>query len=122
MATDRPPSDGPSRPPSVHMLATQAVPCAARESGMTCASNADSAGRSKPLATPVRNTTPPPGTRDAESGWRATGDGVVDWKTLWPLFKTTAADHLVVEHDSPVDWLNVARRSYDFSVAKGLAR
>jgi sugar phosphate isomerase/epimerase len=66
--------------------------------------------------------TAPPGTLDEESGWRATGDGVVDWDQLWPLFPTTAADHLVVEHDRPTDWREVAQRSYDFSVSKGLTR
>jgi sugar phosphate isomerase/epimerase len=63
-----------------------------------------------------------PGTLDEESGWRATGDGVVDWDALWPLFRTTAADHFVVEHDRPIDWRRVAQRSYDFSVSKGLER
>jgi sugar phosphate isomerase/epimerase len=66
--------------------------------------------------------TAPPGTLDSENGWRATGDGVVDWDRLWPLFPATAADHLVVEHDRPTNWREVAQRSYDFSVSKGLAR
>ena len=59
---------------------------------------------------------------DEQNGWRATGDGIVDWNALWPLFKTTPADYLVVEHDRPVDWRVVAQRSYDFAIAKGLAR
>lgn len=63
-----------------------------------------------------------PGTLDDQNGWRATGDGVVDWATLWPLFATTKSDYLVVEHDRPADWREVAQRSYDFMVAKGLAR
>ena len=46
-----------------------------------------------------------------EGGWAATGDGVVDWPTLYPLFPTTPADHLVVEHDEPADWRNIAGRS-----------
>jgi sugar phosphate isomerase/epimerase len=66
--------------------------------------------------------TAPPGTLDAENGWRATGDGVVDWATLWPLLRTTEADHLVVEHDRPADWRKTAQRSFDFAVAKGLDR
>ena len=49
-----------------------------------------------------------------EGGWAATGDGVVDWPTLYPLFATTPADHLVVEHDEPADWRNIARRSIDY--------
>jgi len=59
--------------------------------------------------------TAPPGTIDDENGWRATGDGVVDWKALWPHFSATKADYLVVEHDRPVDWRLVAQRSYDFA-------
>lgn len=62
--------------------------------------------------------TAPAGTLDDQNGWRATGDGVVDWKSLWPLFETTSADHLVVEHDRPVDWREVAQRSYDFAKAQ----
>jgi sugar phosphate isomerase/epimerase len=62
--------------------------------------------------------TAPAGTLDDENGWRATGDGVVDWDALWPLFETTPADHLVVEHDRPVDWRDVAQRSFDFAKRK----
>jgi sugar phosphate isomerase/epimerase len=49
-----------------------------------------------------------------EGGWAATGDGVVDWPALYPLFAATPADHLVVEHDEPADWRNIARRSIDY--------
>ena len=62
------------------------------------------------------------GTLDEESGWRACGDGVVDWAPLWPLFSTTPTQYLVVEHDRPVDWRRVAQRSYDFAVKMGLDR
>jgi sugar phosphate isomerase/epimerase len=55
----------------------------------------------------------PAGT-DAEDGWTATGDGIIDWPALWPLFLQTAADHLVVEHDNPADWERLARRSFDY--------
>jgi sugar phosphate isomerase/epimerase len=54
----------------------------------------------------------PPGTT-VEDGWAATGDGIIDWKALWPLFRGTAADHIVVEHDNPADWLSFAKRSFD---------
>lgn len=56
-----------------------------------------------------------PGTLDDQNGWRATGDGIVDWAEVWPLLASTRADYLVVEHDRPVDWLEVARRSYTFA-------
>lgn len=62
--------------------------------------------------------TAPPGTLDEQNGWRATGDGIVDWDALWPLFDATRADHLVVEHDRPADWREVARRSYDFAARR----
>lgn len=50
----------------------------------------------------------------AEGGWAATGDGIVDWESLWPHFDATPADHFVVEHDEPADWRNVAARSLSF--------
>jgi len=56
--------------------------------------------------------TAPIGT-EADDGWTATGDGIIDWHALWPLFLTTKADHIVVEHDNPSDWQTFARRSLD---------
>lgn len=50
----------------------------------------------------------------AEDGWTATGDGIIDWRALWPHFLKTKADHLVVEHDNPADWVRFARRSYEY--------
>lgn len=58
--------------------------------------------------------TAPAGTLDNQNGWRATGDGIIDWRTLWPLFDQTPAEYVVVEHDRPADWRLVAQRSYDF--------
>jgi sugar phosphate isomerase/epimerase len=58
-----------------------------------------------------------PGTLDDQNGWRATGDGVIDWQKLWPLFSKTPAEYLVVEHDRPNDWQVVAQRSFDFATA-----
>lgn len=55
------------------------------------------------------------GTLDGENGWRVPGEGVVDWDALWPLFARSPADHLVVEHDRPADWRQVARRAHDFA-------
>lgn len=52
-----------------------------------------------------------------EGGWAPTGDGIVDWRSLWPLFDDTPADHLVVEHDEPADWRRVAVRSLAFAKA-----
>jgi sugar phosphate isomerase/epimerase len=54
-----------------------------------------------------------PGTKE-DDGWTATGDGTIDWPALWPLFRKTRADHIVVEHDNPSDWKRFAQRSVDY--------
>ena len=54
--------------------------------------------------------TAPLGTR-ADDGWAATGDGIIDWAALVPLFEATKADHLVTEHDNPSNWQQSAPRS-----------
>lgn len=46
-----------------------------------------------------------------DGGWAATGDGIIDWAALVPLFRATKADHLVTEHDNPSDWRLFAERS-----------
>ena len=46
-----------------------------------------------------------------DDGWTATGDGIIGWKALAPLFRPTAATHIVTEHDNPSDWQAFARRS-----------
>jgi sugar phosphate isomerase/epimerase len=57
--------------------------------------------------------TAPPGTA-LDEGWVPTGDGIIDWKSLYPLFAQTRADVLVVEHDNPTDWKVLAKRSVDY--------
>jgi sugar phosphate isomerase/epimerase len=54
---------------------------------------------------------------EEDDGWTATGDGIIDWKKLWPLFLKTKADHIVVEHDNPSDWRRFAKRSFDYLAA-----
>lgn len=49
-----------------------------------------------------------------DDGWAATGDGVIDWEALAPLFKNTNADHICAEHDNPADWQKFAQRSIDY--------
>lgn len=61
--------------------------------------------------------TAPLGTKK-DDGWTATGDGIIDFKVLWPLFLKTKADQIVVEHDNPSDWRVFAKRSFDY--LKGL--
>ncbi|MFK0161045.1 sugar phosphate isomerase/epimerase family protein [Rhizobium sp. NPDC090279] len=57
--------------------------------------------------------TAPAGTT-VDEGWVPTGDGIIDWKSLYPLFDKTRADVLVVEHDNPSDWKALAKRSVDY--------
>ena len=54
--------------------------------------------------------TAPLGTQK-DDGWTATGDGIIDWQSLAPLFRSTAATLLVTEHANPKDWRAFARRS-----------
>jgi sugar phosphate isomerase/epimerase len=61
----------------------------------------------------------PPGTR-AEGGWAATGDGVIDWAGLAPLFRASRATHLVSEHDNPRNWHQFAERSINHLRELGL--
>ena len=61
----------------------------------------------------------PRGTKE-DDGWTATGDGIIDWAALVPLFRATKADHIVTEHDNPSDWQRFARRSIDHLKALGL--
>jgi sugar phosphate isomerase/epimerase len=61
----------------------------------------------------------PPGT-EAENGWTATGDGIIDWVALAPLIRATAADHIVTEHDNPADWRAFAGRSAGYIRRIGL--
>ncbi|MBO9591043.1 sugar phosphate isomerase/epimerase [Devosia sp.] len=63
--------------------------------------------------------TAPLGTK-IDDGWTATGDGIIDWANLVPLFRATKADHIVTEHDNPSDWQRFARRSIDHIKALGL--
>jgi sugar phosphate isomerase/epimerase len=57
--------------------------------------------------------TAPLGTK-LDDGWTATGDGIIDWPSLVPLFSKTKADQIVVEHDNPTDWRVFAQRSHDY--------
>ncbi|KKB11329.1 sugar phosphate isomerase [Devosia geojensis] len=63
--------------------------------------------------------TAPLGTSE-DDGWTATGDGIINWASLVPLFARTAADHVVAEHDNPGDWQYFARRSIETMKALGL--
>jgi sugar phosphate isomerase/epimerase len=63
--------------------------------------------------------TAPLGTKE-DDGWAATGDGIIGWAALVPLFRETKADHIVTEHDNPSDWQRFARRSIVHLKALGL--
>lgn len=51
---------------------------------------------------------------ELDEGWTPTGDGIIDWPSLYPLFDATRAKLLVVEHDNPTDWKVLAKRSIDY--------
>lgn len=70
------------------------------------------------IAIQVKDTAPL-GTPD-DDGWTATGDGIIDWKGLAPLFRETRADHIVTEHDNPSDWRRFADRSIHYLKEIGL--
>jgi sugar phosphate isomerase/epimerase len=59
------------------------------------------------------------GTKE-DDGWVATGDGIIDWAALVPLFRATKAEHIVTEHDNPGDWRRFAKRSIDCIKSLGL--
>jgi sugar phosphate isomerase/epimerase len=63
--------------------------------------------------------TAPLGTK-VDDGWTATGDGIIDWASLGPLFRATKADHLVTEHDNPSNWQRFAERSINHLRQLGL--
>lgn len=66
----------------------------------------------------TKDTAPLGTTQD--DGWTATGDGIIAWASLAPLFGRTKADHIVTEHDNPSDWQNFAHRSIDHLKSLGL--
>uniref|UniRef100_UPI00310105A6 sugar phosphate isomerase/epimerase family protein n=1 Tax=Neorhizobium sp. EC2-8 TaxID=3129230 RepID=UPI00310105A6 len=61
----------------------------------------------------------PSGTKE-DDGWAPTGDGIIDWPSLVPLFRKTKAEHIVTEHDNPSDWRAFAKRSIDCVKKLGL--
>ena len=63
--------------------------------------------------------TAPLGTK-ADDGWTATGDGIIDWAALVPLFRASKAEHLVTEHDNPSNWHQFAERSINHLRGLGL--
>ncbi|MCR6672092.1 sugar phosphate isomerase/epimerase [Devosia ginsengisoli] len=70
------------------------------------------------IAIQTKDTAPLGTTLD--DGWTATGDGIIDWAALVPLFRRTRADHIVTEHDNPGDWQRFASRSIYHLKALGL--
>ena len=68
----------------------------------------------------IQTKDPAPAGVLTEDGWAATGDGVINWSALAPLFRATAAHHLCAEHDNPADWRRFAVRSIHHLRAIGL--
>ncbi|SHJ26859.1 sugar phosphate isomerase/epimerase family protein [Wenxinia saemankumensis] len=71
------------------------------------------------VAIQLKDTAGPDG-MGAEDGWRATGDGIIDWDALVPAMRASAATHVVAEHDNPADWRAFAARSADHMRRLGL--
>ena len=55
-----------------------------------------------------------------DDGWVATGDGIIDWKSLLPHIRDTPSKYVVAEHDNPADWRRFAERSIRFIRKVGL--
>ena len=54
----------------------------------------------------------PAGQNLNEDGWADVGQGVVPWKSLWPIIRTkTRAAYFIAEHDNPSDIDRFASRS-----------
>ena len=62
----------------------------------------------------------PAGQNADEDGWADAGQGVVPWKTLWPIARTkTKAQYFIAEHDNPNDINRFASRSMAFIKSLG---
>lgn len=46
-----------------------------------------------------------------QDGWADLGQGIVDWRGLWPAIKQSGTRLAILEHDRPGDWLRFARNS-----------
>jgi sugar phosphate isomerase/epimerase len=53
----------------------------------------------------------PRGQKADEDGWADVGEGIVDWKRLWPLAVKAGASLMIAEHDNPKDFERFARIS-----------
>ena len=61
----------------------------------------------------------PTGENADEDGWADAGQGVVPWKTLWPIARKTKARYFIAEHDNPNDIDRFASRSIAFIKSLG---
>jgi sugar phosphate isomerase/epimerase len=62
----------------------------------------------------------PAGENANEDGWADAGQGIVPWKTLWPIARTkTKAAYFIAEHDNPSDIDRFASRSIAFIKSLG---
>ncbi|WP_275791380.1 sugar phosphate isomerase/epimerase family protein [Pararhizobium gei] len=53
----------------------------------------------------------PAGENLDQDGWAHLGQGVVDWKAIWPAVAASSARVAVLEHDQPADWRRFAQES-----------
>lgn len=61
----------------------------------------------------------PAGQNVDEDGWADAGQGIVPWKTLWPIARATKARYFIAEHDNPNDIDRFASRSIAFIKSLG---
>ncbi len=61
----------------------------------------------------------PEGQNADEGGWADAGQGIVPWKTLWPIARATKARYFIAEHDNPSDVNRFASRSIAFIKSLG---
>ena len=55
----------------------------------------------------------PAGEKTDEDGWADVGEGIVPWKSLWPLIIKAGSNLMIAEHDTPKDFERFARTSFD---------
>ena len=46
----------------------------------------------------------PAGQNASQDGWAHLGQGVIDWKAIWPAIERSKATLAILEHDRPQDW------------------
>ncbi|MDO5657013.1 MAG: sugar phosphate isomerase/epimerase [Paracoccus sp. (in: a-proteobacteria)] len=67
----------------------------------------------------------PEGEAEDERGFKALGEGVLDWSTILPAAEAAGADWYIIEHDMPLDAAVVVQTGADFlsaNLPEGVSR